>query len=154
MIKMKTDLSDIQRKMRQIAEIYEDCVIEEYVKWAKADDEYLRSNKGFNDRTGNLRSSLGAAVFKDMELEFMTSFATVLNGAAGSAAGRRLAESLASLTKGRIAKVMVAGMDYSQMVEDIESKDVMESRRIQCEREAEKIVKRAAKAAERRIARL
>lgn len=151
MFKMKTKLSDIERKCKRMAEIFSECVVEEYTEWAKADDEYLRSNDGFNDHTGNLRSSLGAAVVNDAKVVFMTPFATVLNGSVGSATGRRVVQDVASRIQGKIAKVMVAGMDYAQKVEDIESKDVMESRRIQCEREARQVMERAMRKAEKRI---
>ena len=137
-----------------MARIYEDCVIEEFIEWAKRDDEYLRNNDGFIDHSGNLRSSLGAGVFKDARLIFSTSFATVLNGSRGSSAGRQALNELADSTRGKIAKAMVAGMGYAQSVEDIESKDVIESRRIQCENEAWDIMKRASVKAEQRFRRL
>jgi hypothetical protein len=154
MLRMKTKIEDVQRICEQMARIYEECIIEEFIEWAKADDEYLRNNDGFNDRTGNLRSSLGAAVFNDARLVFSTSFSTVKGGSLGSSKGREAVAGLADETRGRIAKVMVAGMEYAQMVEDIESKDVMESRRIQCEREAQGIIDRAARKAEQRFRRL
>ena len=148
---MKNKMSDIRKVCEQMARIFEECVIEEFIEWAKHDDEYLRNNDGFNNHTGNLRSSLGAAVFNDAKLVFSTPFQTVLNGSVGSSEGRRAVERLAEQTRGRIAKVMVAGMDYAQKVEDIDSKDVLESRRIQCEREAQAIMERAAKKAEKRF---
>lgn len=154
MFQMKTKVSDIKKMCEQMAHIFEECVIEEFINWAKRDDEYLRNNNGFIDHTGNLRSSLGAAVFNDAKKVFETPFATVLNGSKGSAEGRRAVDSLSETTRGRIAKVMVAGMDYAQKVEDIESKDVLESRRIQCEREAADVFMRAAKRAEEKIKKL
>lgn len=154
MLKMKTKISDIQKICEQMARIYEECVIEEFIEWAKQDDEYLRNNDGFIDHTGNLRSSLGAGVFNDASLIFSTPFATVLNGSRGSSEGRRALQGLADTTKGRIAKAMVAGMDYAQRVEDIETKDVLESRRIQCEREAAGVMERASRKAEQRFRRL
>ena len=154
MLKMKTKISDIRKICEQMAHIFEECVIEEFVEWAKRDDEYLRNNDGFIDHTGNLRSSLGAGVFSDTRLVFSTSFATVLNGSRGSSEGRQALQRLASETQGRIVKAMVAGMDYAQKVEDIDSKDVLESRRIQCEREARAIMERAMRKAEQRFRRL
>ena len=154
MFKMKTDMADIKKYNERISAIIEECVIDELVAWAKEDDEYLRGNEGFKDHTGNLRSSLGAAVFRDGRMLYSTPFSTVLTGTKGSAEGRRAAEALASRTIGRIAKVMVAGMDYAQRVEDIDSKDVLESRRIQCEREAKGVYERAMRRAEQEIGRL
>lgn len=153
-LQLKTSMSEIDALLKKMSEIYEECLIEEFTEWAKRDDEYLRSNNGFINRSGNLRSSLGAGVLRNAKIVFMTPFETILNGMEGSAAGQRAIEDLASETVGMIAKAMVAGMDYAQMVEDIESKDVLESRRIQCEREAENIMARAAKKAEQRINKL
>lgn len=144
-------MSEIRKICEQMKRIFEDCVVEEFIEWAKQDDSYLRNNDGFNDHTGNLRSSLGAAVFKDTKMVFSTPFQAVLNGSRGSSEGRRAVERIASETSGRIAKIMVAGMDYAQKVEDIESKDVLESRRLQCEREAQGIISRAMRKAEQRI---
>lgn len=151
MIRMVTSLGDIERLCNEMVRILEECIVEEFIEWAKKDDEYLRSNDGFIDRTGNLRSSLGAAVIKDANIVFMTPFATVLNGSRGSAEGRRAVEEMASQFQRQIAKVMVAGMDYAQKVEDIETKDVLESRRIQCEREAQGVIERAFRKAEQRF---
>lgn len=151
MFKLKTDLRDIAATCERINNIVEECVIEEFIKWAKQDDEYLRANNGFFNHTGNLRSSLGAAVFSKGEIVFMTPFQTVLGGSKGSSEGRNAVERFKSETAGKIAKIMVAGMDYAQKVEDIESKDVMESRRIQCEQEARGVMDRAMNKAERMI---
>lgn len=154
MIKAVTSAREFKEMCEEMERIYKECVIDEFIEWAKRDDEYLRANEGFIDHTGNLRSSLGAAVFDDGHMVFSTPFSTVLSGTTGSVTGRRAAEQEAALTRGRIVKVMVAGMDYAQRVEDIDSKDVMESRRIQCEREAQGIMERAARRAEQRINRL
>lgn len=147
---MKTDIGEIKKVCQEAVDILEDCIVEEFIKWAEKDDEYLKSNDGFIDRTGNLRSSLGAAVVKNSEIVFMTPFATILNGSRGSAEGREAAERAAETIEKGIAKVMVAGMDYAQYVEDIESKDVLESRIIQCEREAQEVLTRAMEKAEER----
>ena len=144
-------MSAIAARCEEVARIIEECVVEEFIDWARQDDEYLRTNHGFNDRTGNLRSSLGAAVYKDAKVVFSTPFSTILNGTRGSEMGRMAVENLAAGMQGKIAKAMVAGMDYAQKVEDIDSKDVLESRRIQCEREARGVMERAMEKAEQRI---
>ena len=150
MIQMVTDVGEIKEVCQECVDILESCIVEEFIKWAEQDDEYLRSNDGFIDRTGNLRSSLGSAVVKNAEIVFMTPFSTVLNGSTGSSRGRQAAENAASAIQKGIAKVMVAGMDYAQYVEDIDSKDVLESRIIQCEREAQGVLERAMAEAEKR----
>lgn len=151
---MITSEAELTAFFKRIEKIVEDCIIEELIEWAKEDDAYLRANNGFIDHTGNLRSSLGAVVAKDARLIYSTPFQSVLGGTKGSAAGRRMAEQLAAETQGKIAKIMLAGMDYAQYVEDIESKDVLESRRLQCERDARSVFERAMRKAEERIGRL
>ena len=151
MFKLKGDIAEIKKMCDRFVQILDECVIEEFTEWAKQDDEYLRSNDGFIDRTGNLRSSLGAGVSNKGQAAFVTSFQTVLNGSRGSSEGRSMLERVISEYPNVIAKVMVAGMDYAQYVEDIDTKDVLESRRIQCEREAEDVMKRAMSKAESRI---
>lgn len=154
MLKMKMNLGRINNFFQQAIQIIGDCVVEEYIEWAKQDDEYLRANNGFVDHTGNLRSSLGAAVIRDAKVEFMTPFQTILYGQRGSAEGKQAIERLVSHYQGKIAKIMVAGMPYAQLVEDIDSKDVLESRRIQCEREAREVIERALRKASERIRKL
>lgn len=154
MIRMKTKISDIERICKRVSEIYTECIIDEFIEWAKADDEYLRNNKGFNDQTGNLRSSLGAGVYNDGQMVFSTAFSKVLNGAKGSSMGKAFVESIAPSTSGKIVKIIVAAMPYAQSVEDIDSKDVLESRRIQNERVARRILERAARKAQQQINRL
>lgn len=149
---MVTSERTIAEFLEKAAQIVEDCIIEEFIEWAKKDDVYLRSNKGFNDQTGNLRSSLGAVVARDGRILFSTPFETVLSGSRGSSEGRRMAQELANEMQGTIAKIMLAGMDYAQYIEDIDTKDVLESRRIQCEQEAKGVMDRAMHKAERKIA--
>ena len=151
MIRMVTDMRAISERAEKIVAVIEECVVEAFTEWAKEDDNYLRTNRGFNDRTGNLRSSLGAGVVKNGTVVFKTPFEVVLHGSEGARKGSQAIDSLASYYQGVIAKVMVAGMEYAQRVEDLESKDVLESRRIQCERDARKVVEQAMRNAEKKI---
>lgn len=143
-IKIKT--SDFLNPQKLI-QLLEDCLTEELTRWAIESGDYLRSNKGFNDHTGNLRSSLGAGVSREGKVVFDTGFRAILNGGQGSNKGKAALEEVARRCRSTIAAIMVAGMDYAQVVEDIDSKDVMESRRIQCEHEASVIFERALKKA-------
>ena len=91
------------------------------VTLCKECDERARDNDGgWKDRTGNLRSSIGGAVF-DKGLEyFMTDFKHVLEGSIGSAKGREMAEQFARQYTDAVIMVMVAGMPYSDYVEALE----------------------------------
>ena len=97
----------------------------------------LARNRGeqesFRNVTGNLRSSIGAVVYDHGVEYFSTPFAQVLGGSLGSAMGREAARSLAARYTDCICMVMVAGMDYAERVEQLSSKDVVESARIHAE---------------------
>jgi len=82
------------------------------------------------DHTGNLRSSIGYAVY-DYGVKYMQSaFNTVRNGSEGRSEGMRLVNDLAKEYSNVYALVVLAGMDYASYVEAIKNKDVLESTRL------------------------
>lgn len=93
---------------------------EEAVKLAKL----IPPERGFKDRTGNLRSSIGYVVFVDGKPLNMA-FAAVKGGHAGVNEGQRLALKVGSKTEG-YALVVVAGMNYAVHVES-KGRDVLTS---------------------------
>ena len=110
------------------------CMKEALAKLCEECDEKARSNDGgWQNRTGNLRSSIGAAVYDNGKVYFMTAFEQVLGGSIGSAKGRALIQSLASSYADAIAMVIIAAMEYAETVEAIDSKDVLESTRLYAE---------------------
>lgn len=82
------------------------------------------------DHTGNLRSSVGYAVYNNGEQEFKNGFQNTSapegNGAEGMKEGQEflagVAEGLSGNSK---ALVVVAGMNYADFVEAIDGKDVL-----------------------------
>lgn len=101
---------------------------EEFVKIA-------REKKGFEDHTGNLRSSIGYVIVIDGEIvtedfersEKGTDKATGINQAS------RLADDLARLYDKGFVLIGVAGMRYAVYVEAMENKDVISSAAIHTE---------------------
>lgn len=82
------------------------------------------------DHTGNLRSSIGFAVY-EQGVKFMESaFAQVLSGSDGSTKGKKMINDLAKEYSRVYALVVVAGMEYAGEVEALESKDVLASTKI------------------------
>ncbi|MCD8282208.1 MAG: HK97 gp10 family phage protein [Prevotella sp.] len=79
------------------------------------------------DHTGNLRSSIGYAVYEHGAEQIASAFATVGGGSEGSAEGRRMVQELASEYGNTYALVVIAGMRYASYVEAIEGKDVLAS---------------------------
>lgn len=104
---------------------------EEAVKLAKM----IPPERGFKDRTGNLRSSIGYVVLVDGK-PVNVAFAAVKGGHAGVNEGQRLALQVGSKTKG-YALVVVAGMNYAVHVES-KGRDVLTSAEKFAEKEVAK----------------
>ena len=85
------------------------------------------------DRTGNLRSSIGSAVYKNGKKKLSTAFESVFGGQEGSEAGKRMIDALAKEYSQTYAMVVVAGMDYASYVENMNGKDVLASTRLWAE---------------------
>lgn len=94
---------------------------EEAVKLAKL----IPPERGFNDQTGNLRSSIGYVVVKDGK-PVNVSFGAVKGGHAGVNEGQRLALQIGSNYTDGYALVVVAGMNYAVHVES-KGRDVLTS---------------------------
>lgn len=104
------------------------------------------------DQTGNLRSSVGYAVFDFGKEVNASTFEQVKDGATGADAGKRYAQSLASRFAQGYVLAVVAGMDYAAAVET--RRDVLASTEIWAKGHAEKVIKTFKKRAEDRISKL
>lgn len=113
-----------------------------------------KQEESWIDRTGNLRSSVGYAVFNRGKAETMSKFESVLNGMKGSEKGREYVESLAHLYADTYSLVVVAGMSYAEYVEAIESKDVLASTEIWASKNLKKYIDAAMTGAKKDIANL
>lgn len=90
-----------------------------------------RSAKGsWIDHTGNLRSSIGFAVYEQGSKYMESAFSQVLSGTDGSVKGKKMINDLAKEYSRVYALVVVAGMEYAGEVEALESKDVLASTKI------------------------
>ena len=85
------------------------------------------------DRTGNLRSSIGSAVYENGKKKLSTAFESAFGGQEGSEAGKRMIDALAKEYSQTYAMVGVAGMDYASYVENMNGKDVLASTRLWAE---------------------
>ena len=86
---------------------------------------------GFEDQTGNLRSSIGYMVFNN-GIAIHTGYDQV-NGSEGAKNGEELARKVGEQTKG-ICLVVTAGMEYAVYVE-AKGRDVITSAEMMAERE-------------------
>lgn len=93
----------------------------------------------WTDRTGNLRSSIGAAVVVGGKEYFRTDFQQVNEGAEGIKKGNELLDTAESLytshDKTPYALIVGAGMEYASYVEDRHHKDVLASTQLEAMRE-------------------
>lgn len=94
---------------------------EEAVELAKL----IPPERGFNDQTGNLRSSIGYVVVKDGK-PVNVSFGAVKGGHKGVNEGQRLALQIGSKQTEGYALIVVAGMNYAVHVES-KGRDVLTS---------------------------
>ena len=94
---------------------------------------------GFNDQTGNLRSSIGYMVFKD-GVAIHTAYNQVMQGSEGAKAGEALARKVGEASNG-ICLVITAGMNYALYVES-KGKDVITSAEHLAQRELPKMLEK------------
>lgn len=79
------------------------------------------------DHTGNLRSSIGYAIYDHGMKMIQSAFQVVKNGGEGAAEGSKMIVELAKGYSKTYALVVVAGMNYADYVESLENKDVLAS---------------------------
>lgn len=81
--------------------------------------------ESWRDRTGNLRSSIGFAYYEDGRKIVESAFQAVSGGSQGSREGKKMVEDLASEMTDAYCMVIVAAMDYADIVET--KRDVLAS---------------------------
>ena len=92
-------------------------------------------DKSWNDQTGNLRSSVGYAVYEEGRTIIESAFNVVGKGSFGSSEGKKMIEELASKYAETYALVVVAAMEYADFVEAMKNKDVLASTELWAKRE-------------------
>lgn len=98
---------------------------------------------GFNDVTGNLRSSMGYVVYRNgrpVKADFVQKSGPEGDGSKGLQVGESLAKEIASKYPKGYVLVVVAGMNYAVYVES-KNRDVLTSAEKLAERELPKILK-------------
>ncbi|MCE5321301.1 MAG: hypothetical protein LLF93_09425 [Bacteroidales bacterium] len=96
------------------------------------------ASTGFTDQTGNLRSSIGYAVFKN-GVAIHESFTPVLEGSEGAKTGQALAKRVGAKYTEGIALVVTAGMNYAVYLES-QGRDVLTSAESLAKQELPKLV--------------
>lgn len=106
----------------------------------------------WNDRTGNLRSSIGYSVVRKGHVVMESGFEVVAGGNEGSATGRQLMRQLAAeYSQYPYVLIIVAGMEYAVYVEAIENKVVLAGGQLWAENNIGKILQGRVDAAIRKF---
>lgn len=86
--------------------------------WKRIGEQFVihaRTNAGFKDRTGNLRSSIGYVILYN-GLQITENFET-LKGKEGESIARKLVDEIATEFPRGLVLICVAGMEYAAAVE-------------------------------------
>ena len=128
--------------LRALAYLGEQSIVR--IRDREAEDSWI-------DHTGNLRSSIGYAVYERGKKVIESTFQTVLNGADGAKEGQKYVDRLASQYAQTYALVVVAGMNYAEYVEAIEGQDVLASTELWAKAKVSEYMSKAKERAEKRI---
>ena len=110
--------------------------------------------ESWKDGSGNLRTSIGYGVYDHGKTVVESAFKQVLNGTQGKQEGKALLEELTKQYADTYALIVVAGMNYADRVEAMESKDVLASTELWAKNKLDDYVNEIAKKIERKIKRL
>lgn len=106
------------------------------------------------DQTANLRSSIGYAVYNHGKKQIQSTFETVLGGTLGSSTGRSMVNQLVSKYSQVYALVVLAGMNYADMVEARDNKDVLASTELWARGMVDSYLKKTEERISQRLAKL
>lgn len=156
-IQMTTPLSEVDRILYKSFEILKDEITKCLVKLGEECIAKIRDRskeESWIDRTGNLRSSIGYAVYDYGIKQIESAFQIVRNGNEGSSEGKKMISQLGSEYSNAYALVVVAGMNYASNVEALENKDVLASTELWAKSIVDARLERAKKAAIEKINKL
>lgn len=156
-IQMTTPLSEVDRILYKSFEILKNEITKCLVKLGEECIAKIRDRskeESWIDRTGNLRSSIGYAVYDYGIKQIESAFQIVRNGNEGSSEGKKMISQLGSEYSNAYALVVVAGMNYASYVEALENKDVLASTELWAKSIVDARLKRAKKAAIEKINKL
>ncbi len=156
-IQLITSQKEIDRLFEKIAEIIYDRIVYNLSYLGEQCIVRIRNRSGdesWFDQTGNLRSSIGYAIYSYGKKLIESTFRQIKNGREGTAKGKKMIEDLANQYSDTYALVVIAAMDYADYVESIDSKDVLASTEIYAKKEVYKYLQKAKHEAEQEIDKL
>lgn len=129
-IKMSTPMSEINAAIRAeveranmltiraLAYLGEQCVMK--ARGRSGEESWF-------DQSGNLRSSIGYVIAQHGKIVKYSAFNQVMSGSDGTRVGKELAEELVRNYSNDYVLIVVAGMNYAELVEAMDNKDVLAS---------------------------
>lgn len=132
--------------VRALSYLGEECVIK--IRDRSAEASWI-------DQTGNLRSSVGYAVYQNGNISVESSFNQVKNGTVGVNEGKKTIIELATkYANNEFTLVILAGMEYAEYVEAMDNKDVLASTELWARGEVESRIQKALAKAENKVEKL
>lgn len=127
-IKQITPMSDIEEFIAKHIERNENMIIDNLAYVGKECVNNAKTNPGYTDQTGALRSSIGFMVLKNGSVIHQGGFEMVKEGAEkGVIEGKKFAAELIARNSQGLVLVLVAGMNYAVRVETELSRNVIMS---------------------------
>lgn len=129
-IKLTTSQSVLNSFFESATAIIKQEILTAFAKLGEECDARIRdrsAEESWIDHTGNLRSSIGYAIFDYGRKQFESAFDSIGAGSNGSQEGRQMVADLAKEYSQVYALVVVAAMNYADFVEAKENKDVLAS---------------------------
>ena len=156
-IEMSTPMSEIEAILTQSLQILRNEIVRALSYLGEQCVTKVRdrsATESWIDQTGNLRSSIGYAIYERGRKEIESAFNIVKNGSEGANEGRKMIDELAGLYSNTYALVVIAAMNYAEYVEAKDNKDVLASTELFARSEVGKYLTKAIKRAESKIKKL
>lgn len=156
-IKMTTQISDISTEIYRSVEIIREEVLRALSYLGEVCVRKIKdrtAQESWIDQTGNLRSSIGYAIYEYGRKEIESAFRIVKKGQEGVIQGQEVIDELARTYSNTYALVVVAGMNYAEYVEAKDNKDVLASTELFAKKEVGKYLNEAKNRAKRKIDKL
>jgi hypothetical protein len=132
MMRQTTSLEDVYTYLAEQIEKKVQVLLRTLTYIGKECVKNARTNPGYIDQTGNLRSSIGFMVLRDGVVVHKGGFEKVRGGTKGLAAGREFMSELVAENDRGLVLILVAGMNYATYVEAT-GRNVLKSGELQAE---------------------
>ena len=154
---MTTPMSEVEAVLRQSLQILRNEIVRALSYLGEICVGKIRDRsqlESWIDQTGNLRSSVGYAIYERGKKEIESAFNIVKGGREGAAEGKNMVDELAGMYSNTYALVVLAAMNYAEYVEAKDNKDVLASTELFARKEVNKYLTKAIERAEKMIAQL